>query len=235
MSAWFQRFGPPGRVRLVCLPFAGGGAGVFQSWPGRVPEGVEVVAVRLPGRETRLRERPIGSWPDVVHQLTHALHAEIEPPYLLFGHSLGAMIAYQTVVSGPPQLPERLILAGCRSPEVPSQLPRLHHLPDEEFATGVGDLASTPPEVLASAGLRRLLFPMLRADLLLAETWPPPAPTPAVPVPLAVVGADRDAVAPPWSLAGWQQLAGAGLSRYQVPGSHFFIQDPQPFARALAL
>ncbi|MDP9831066.1 thioesterase II family protein [Kineosporia succinea] len=231
-SHWFERYGPPAPVRLVCLPHAGGGASVFQHWPGRVPGRLEVIGTRLPGRERRLRETPLEDWDEAVTAFADAVNGQIEPPYVLFGHSLGAMLAYQATVARLTPAPLKLVLAGCRSPDVPSLLPRLHDLPDPELAAGLGDLTQTPPEVLAAPALRRLFFPMLRADLRLAETWPP-AEGLTVRVPLVTIGARDDPVAPVWSQDGWKALAGAGLTRFEVPGSHFFVHDPDTFRAAL--
>ncbi|WP_399088103.1 thioesterase II family protein [Streptomyces sp. BBFR2] len=236
-ARWFHRPLPrPGaRLRLVCLPCAGGGAAAFRGWPAALPDDVEVVAVRLPGRENRTAQAPYDRWPPLVAALGAALAEEVAPPYALFGHSLGAMLAYElTVTPGPAPLPERLILAGCRAPDVPLLVPAVHDLPDAAFAEGLRRMAGTPEEVLRNPALLALLTPMLRADLRLAETWPPAG---ARPLPLAptLFGAADDPMAPPSAVAGWRRHAPPGVRAHQLPGGHFFPQEHAArFLRLLA-
>src|SRR6185437_15242868 len=66
-TPWLYRqpAAPPGsaRMRLVCFPYAGAGPSVFRTWGSRLPTGVELVALRLPGRESRFTETPYTDWP----------------------------------------------------------------------------------------------------------------------------------------------------------------------------
>lgn len=83
VAAWFHRPLPrPGaRLRLVCLPCAGGGTAVFRGWPARLPADVELLAVRLPGRESRIRERPYRDGEPLTRELARLLTEEVRPPY----------------------------------------------------------------------------------------------------------------------------------------------------------
>ena len=58
------------RYRLFCVPYAGGGSGAYRLWPPDLPDWVEVVAVRLPGREASIDQEPldrIGPVVDLLH------------------------------------------------------------------------------------------------------------------------------------------------------------------------
>jgi medium-chain acyl-[acyl-carrier-protein] hydrolase len=247
---------PHAARRLVCLPHAGGGTSVFRDWPTRLPADVELVTVRLPGRESRILERPYSSWTTLVDVVADALAREIPPPYVLFGHSLGGMLAYELTTralptgplsAAPPsrsaagpaaapsalRLPERLILAGCRAPDVPSPHPGLHDLPGDRFAADLAALAGSPPEVLRNRALLGLLEPMLRADLKLAQTWPWREPLP-LPVPLTAFDASDDSMAPPEAVAGWRRYAPRGMRAHHLPGGHFALHEhPESFLALL--
>jgi surfactin synthase thioesterase subunit len=104
---------------------------------------------------------------------------------------------------------------------VPLLLPAIHQLPDEEFTRQLSLVVSTPPEVLADRRMMRLMRPLMRADLTLAETWPPVAPTP-VPVPATAFAGRDDTVAPIWSTRRWSRFVGP-LTIHLLAGDHFFV------------
>jgi medium-chain acyl-[acyl-carrier-protein] hydrolase len=225
---WLHRVQPrpSAQLRLLCFAHAGGGPAAFRTWAEALPADVELLAVRLPGRDSRLRESAYTDWSALIEELRRALDPVYARPFALFGHSLGAMIAYELtcrlVRDG--LAPAQLLLAGCRAPHVARLVPALHDLPDAELVTGLQRFAGTPEEVLADRELLALFLPMLRADLELAETWPVSPPRP-VPVPLVTfVGAD-DPMAPPEAVAGWSRYAQAGHTTCRLPGDHFFLHS----------
>ncbi|MFF7373127.1 thioesterase II family protein [Streptomyces tricolor] len=224
---WFHRpvDRPAARIRLVGLPYAGGGAAVFRTWTEALAPDVEPVWVRLPGRESRLRETPLSDWDALVGAFGRALMRHVPSPYVLFGHSMGGMLAYETATAALSRPPERVVISACRAPDVARALPAIHHLPGPEFAAALRDLGGAPEEVLASPGLFRLLEPALRADVRLAETWPAHPPRP-VPVPVTAVWGDADHVAPRSAVRAWRHLASGGFRGHEVTGGHFFLSDP---------
>jgi medium-chain acyl-[acyl-carrier-protein] hydrolase len=216
---------PDARLLLLCFPCAGGGPSTFYRWAEELPAGVELLAVRLPGRHTRISERPYDDWTELLHRLVQVVIAVADRPFVLFGHSLGAMMAYELtrwLDDCADVAPHRLLLAGCRAPDVPLLLPAIHQLPDEEFTRNLSLVASTPPEVFADQRMMRLVRPLMRADLTLAETWPPVAPTP-VPVAATAFAGRNDTVAPPWSTRRWSRFVGPFAS-YVLAGDHFFVR-----------
>lgn len=225
---------PGARLLLLCFPYAGGSPSAFHRWAEVLPAEVELLAVRLPGRHTRIGEQPYDDWDELLLRLDRIVSAAVDRPLVLFGHSLGAMMAYELtrrLVAGAENgvrdrakvVPHRLLLAGCRAPDVPLLLPAIHRLPDEEFARNLPLVADTPPEVLADHRMMQLVRPLLRADLTLAETWPPVAPTP-VPVPATVFVGRDDPVAPPWSTRRWCRFVGP-LTIQVLDGDHFFFRS----------
>ncbi|RPK75864.1 alpha/beta fold hydrolase [Streptomyces clavifer] len=228
---WFHRLAPrpAAALTLVCVPHAGAGTAAFGPWADLLPPEIEPVAVRLPGRESRLRDPVPSDWPALAQEFSLALERWITGPYLLFGHSMGAMLVYEAVVRGLARPPVRVLLSGCRAPHVPRALPAIHDLPTERFRAELGRLAGTPGAVIAAPRLMALLEPSLRADIRLAETWSRPAGAADVlPVPATVFAGLDDAVAPPAAVSAWQSLAPHGFRRRQVGGGHFFPYERAP-------
>lgn len=227
-SRWFHRPlpRPEARLRLVCVPYAGAGAAVFNTWADRLPDDVELIAVRLPGRETRFRERQFSEWEPLAEEFAHAIDSQVRSPFIALGHSMGAMLAYEAVTRAGGRLPERVILSGCRAPGTQPTSPRIHDLPFQQFNKGLERLAATPPEILADERVMALLEPMLRADIRLAETWPHQEPR-ALPVPVTTFCGTDDQIAPPHAVAEWRAFARHGFTSHAIPGGHFFIHDNQ--------
>ncbi|MER5833459.1 alpha/beta fold hydrolase [Streptomyces sp. NPDC002130] len=225
-ALWFHRPEPrpDARLRLVCVPYAGAGAGVFRRWAARLPDDVELVAVRLPGRESRVRERPYSRWLPLTAAFSDALAEQITSPYVLFGHSMGGMLVYEAVTRPMTRAPERVVISGCRAPGTARELPVIHDLPDARFVEHLARLAAAPPQVLANPALLKLLMPMLRADFRLAETWPQ-GPARPVPVPVTTFWGVDDEVAPRAAVAAWRSLAFRGFRSHGVAGGHFFPHD----------
>src|SRR5262245_10714091 len=128
----FRRDAAP-RLRLFCFPYAGGTASAFRGWHDAIPQPIEVCAVRLPGREARLAEPPFTSSETLVPAVADALEACLDVPYALFGHSMGAVAAFEVARElrrRARQPPVRLFLSGARAPERPNPDPPIGHLSD---------------------------------------------------------------------------------------------------------
>jgi medium-chain acyl-[acyl-carrier-protein] hydrolase len=84
------------RVRLFCFPYAGGSTAVYRRWTELLPQDIEICLVQLPGREQRIHERPMTDTVDVAALVADAMMSLCDQPFALFGHSMGAGIAYET-------------------------------------------------------------------------------------------------------------------------------------------
>lgn len=215
------------RARLFCFPFAGGSAGLFRPWIGRLPPTVEMSALQLPGRENRLREPPLRRMTEAVEALTAALLPMLDRPFCFFGYSLGGLAAFETVRRlrrlGAP-LPARLLIAAAEAPHCEhARTPPVHRLSDADFVAELRRFKGTPEIVLQTPELLGALVPMLRADFEMLETYvaadePPPA------VPIAAYGGAADDEVPPDKLAAWSEATSGGFSMQFFPGDHFFLK-----------
>lgn len=209
--------------RLVCIPFAGGGASVFRSWSSAAPPGLEICRVQLPGREDRANEPLCTSMPEVVETLADLLRDGT--PTLIFGHSLGGLIGFElsAALAARGSAPRRFFASACRPPHVPDPY-QLHRLPEAAFSGALRERGGTAPEILAHPELREFLLPLLRADLELAEAWQRSEPL-RIAVPITVCAAPADAVIP-WAVTSeWESYTSAGWERRAFPGDHFFVRD----------
>jgi medium-chain acyl-[acyl-carrier-protein] hydrolase len=213
-------------TRLFCLPYAGAGGGVYRDWSAHLPSTVGVIAVQPPGRESRFSEEPIAQMPVYVTQLAAAVRPLLDRPYAVFGHSMGARVAFELCrllrQDGLP-LPARLYLSGCPAPQLPGPPPRWN-LPEPELIDALHDLGGTPPEVFDSPSLMSMFLPMLRADFALLETFPH-AEAPPLPIPIGGFAGRADPEAPPDSVRAWAVHTSEDFVLHEFDGEHFFLHD----------
>ncbi|HEY3919481.1 MAG TPA: alpha/beta fold hydrolase [Stellaceae bacterium] len=213
------------RLRLFCAPYAGGAAGIYRQWPTLLPPDIEVVALQLPGRERRSAETPLTDMPAVVAETSAAMLPLLDRPFAFFGHSMGAIIAYETVrllTEIHRREPACLFVSARRAPHLPARKAPIHHLPDEEFIAEIGQLNGTPREVLAHPDLMELMTPMLRGDFKLIETYAPAAATP-LSCRIVGIGGEDDNEANREEIAAWRQWTTGAFRQVMLPGNHFFL------------
>ena len=213
-------------LRLFCLPFAGGSAYAYQGWQQHVGPEVELVLVQLKGRGARIDEMPHQDMHSLVDELMAYSAYLTQCPYLLFGHSMGALSCYALCCELYKQhktLPVHMIASGCRAPHQAYQQRTLHALPQKEFFYELAQLSGTPQEVLANKELMELFEPLLRADFRIAETYQ--AEPLKMHFALSVLYGDHDHSVTISQLNAWQELSSKGCTLTQMPGDHFFIRQ----------
>lgn len=216
-------------VRLFCFPYAGGGASIYRNWAQQLPESVHVCPVQLPGRENRLSEPPYSQVAPLVRILAEQMKPFFDLPFVFFGYSMGALIAYELTRElrrSNGALPARLFLAAHRAPHRPMRREAIYHLDDEGFKQGLRHLDGTPDEVLANDELMDIMLPRLRADFTLYETYlhEPEGP---LSVPFSVFGGTQDKDIRQEDLDGWGELSDAPLNLRMIDGNHFFIHTAE--------
>lgn len=224
-SPWFivRRPRSAPAVRLFCFPYAGGAAMVFERWPQDVPDWIEVWAAELPGRSTRMTEPPINDLRTIVDALRPAMEGALDRPLALFGHSMGALIAFELASRFDRRVvyPLKVFVSGAGAPHRHS-LPPTHTLSDEEFVSRVRRLSGAPPEVFDSSELVELLMPRWRADFRAAETF---ACSPCSPLqcPISAFAGSEDSEVSIDAVHAWRDLTVEPFTLRVFSGDHFFI------------
>ncbi|GLZ79436.1 thioesterase [Actinorhabdospora filicis] len=210
--AAFWRPKPTAELQIYCLPHAGGGASAYWPWHRDAPPDVEIAPVQYPGRENRTRE----TGPPDPSAIADAISETARGPFVLYGHSMGARLAYEvaTLVQ-----PAALIVAAARPPDLPTRGRLFTARTDEDLLTEVSAMGGIPAEVLAEDSLRAMVARVLRGDVdWLASR---PVTSAKLDVPLAAVSGREDAGAPPEEVAGWARMTTGGFREAVLPGGHF--------------
>jgi surfactin synthase thioesterase subunit len=213
-------------LRLFCLPYAGGGATIYRDWTGELPTWVDVLPVQLPGREHRADEEPVRSIASLADQLADELEPYLEDvPYALFGHSMGALLAYELTVRlerSAATGPAVLLAAGHRPPHLPDHLPALYELPDGEFLEAIFALDGTPKELIGDPEIMHALLPLLRADFTAVDTYAHQQ-SQAMRCPVTVFTGAADPTVEADQLGRWSELCETAARVRTLPGGHFFL------------
>jgi medium-chain acyl-[acyl-carrier-protein] hydrolase len=212
---------------MFCFHHAGGGASAYRPWVGKLPDGLELCAIQLPGREGRLRDKPYQNLASLVPVVAGVLEPLLDRPFVFFGHSLGAAVAFEVARelqrNGGP-CPGHLFLSGRRAPTRSDPDPRIGHLSDGDFLREVcRRWGGIPAAVLAERELLQLLLPTLRADIALIESYVY-APGPPLRCSISCFGGTDDPGTEEADLDPWRAETSGAFSRRMFAGGHFFVQ-----------
>lgn len=192
---------------------------MYFPWREALPPEVDLVLVQLPGREARIAEPPAATMQEVVDALADALPTDL--PLAYFGHSLGALVAYETARRVPPL---HLFASGHRAPDDPAARPPVHDASDARLDDELRRLGGTPPEVMRNAELMALVRPAFRADLALRAAYRC-EPGPPLPCGISALGGRDDPDVPPESLEGWRRHARGTFETRVFDGGHFYLHE----------
>jgi surfactin synthase thioesterase subunit len=171
------KISPIAQLRIVCFPNAGAGASVYRRWSTAMPDRFELCAIQLPGREDRFRH----SQQELLCQYAEKIAAELsslnDKPTVLFGHSMGALLAYETMrcleqrLTTPSHV-RGLYVSGRGAPNSPLRATSCRYdAPDAELLVDLDRMGGTPQVLLKDSDFMNTYLPILRADYRLVRSY----------------------------------------------------------------
>ncbi|MFA0812686.1 thioesterase II family protein [Microbulbifer epialgicus] len=227
-EAWLQIPNPKPNavIRLMCLPHAGGSAALYRPWAKLLPDSVELVLVCLPGRGHRYNETMPADMQTLISLLSRAVTPILDRPWAVFGHSMGATVAHELILSLHRESlrdPEHLFVSARKAPQF-QKSGNIHKLDDESLCQRITQLGGTAPELLEMPELRALFLPAIREDYRLIETSKVSSDQ-LLNCPItAMVGRD-DPVLSINDARGWQQWTNCQFQLKEYAGNHFYLSD----------
>lgn len=227
-----------GPVGLLCLPFAGAGASFYRPWSAAAGQGrVRIVPMQLPGRERRIDEEPHRDMHRAVDELLAEAPGALDGAtrVALFGHSLGAVLAYELArrLAGIPGVElVRLFVSGSPAPGSEREQ-RATGLPDDEFLARVSEFAGLRHAALEDPEMREMILPTLRADIQMHEDYRPSTDEP-LPVPVTALRGTRDELVSAEDAMAWAKFTSRDFGYAELPGGHMYlIESPAPLLRVV--
>ncbi|WP_328552743.1 MULTISPECIES: thioesterase II family protein [unclassified Streptomyces] len=233
MADWIRRFhpAPDAPARLLCFPHAGGAAAAHHALSAAVTGPVEPLVVQYPGRHDRFTEPFAERVDEVVDAVLDALPEDpADRPLALFGHSMGAVVAFETARALQERglTPAALFVSGRGGPSLPVAARWPKPPSDAELLAEMRLLAGTDDTLLADPVLLELVLPALRADyaMLFAHTH---RPGPRLRCPVVALTGDADPRVPVAEVAAWERETERAFTTCVLPGGHFYLDDHLPY------
>jgi surfactin synthase thioesterase subunit len=228
---WIRRFHPcpESETRLICLPHAGGSASWYFPMSRALSPGIDVLAVQYPGRQDRRLEPPIDTIPELVNRTYEALIEWIDRPFAFFGHSMGAVLAYELtrkLQADGERSPMMLFASGRRAPSC-GRRSSVHLLDDERLLTELRRVGGTDERILGELDLRAEVLTVTRNDYRAVETYVH-LPAPPMDCPITVLVGDSDPQVSVDEAAAWAEHSEGPFGMHVLPGGHFYVNDQWP-------
>lgn len=204
---------------------------LLHSWLNGLPDKVDLCPIHLPGREKRRLELPFVRMDLLIRALCGALEPYLDIPFALFGHSVGALMAFETARELRRRglgTPARLFVSAHAAPQVPRFAEPIHCLPETEFVEAlIKQYDAIPSIILADRGLMEMFIPVLRADLEILETYTYRPESPLA-CPISAFGGVLDSTVATSQLEAWQHQTASSFRLRMFRGKHFFLKESRP-------
>ena len=223
-ASWIRSFREASNPthRLLCFPYAGGSAGYFFPLSATLSPGVQVMGVQYPGRQDRSTEPAIEDLEVVADEVSRLIAAEVGPHLILFGHSMGALIAFETAKRLEADYgisPARLIVSGMRAP---SRHRRTQNWDGEDaIIDELRLLGGTAPAFFENDELKELFLPVLRSDYRAVHAYDGDHTVLSCPITAFVGQADPRVSGD--DIRRWGDHTSSGFSVRIFSGGHFYL------------
>ncbi len=218
---------PDSAARLFCFPFAGVGASLFRRWPSHLGP-LEVCPVQPPGRENRMREATYLTFEDFADDVAAALAVHCDRPFALFGHCMGALLAFALLVrleALAMPVPVRLIVSSALVPHAGPFGPFRPSMSDVELGDELTKILRSMGEPEPIPDLLALSTRILRRDVEMCEGYRPQGPR-SLPCPITTIGWSEDPYVEPEKMDSWREYG--TVSRHLVAGDGFGLVGAPP-------
>ena len=216
-------------MRLYCFPYSGASAtAIYSRWRRLMPPGIDVRPLELPGRGHRLAEPAHTRFSTLVEQLSQELSVEARPPFSLFGHSLGGLLAFEMAHIFEHRFglsPTVLFLSGVGAPGTQDYSRYRRPYTNAQLIEELRTLKGTDRQVFENPDLLALALPILRADFQVCGSYAVSTERPRLRCPIHVFGGSQDTRA--GAPSDWRRETANDFGCDVLPGDHFFIHPSE--------
>jgi medium-chain acyl-[acyl-carrier-protein] hydrolase len=218
------------KIRLFCIPYAGGSAVVYSKWKDDLDKCVHLHPVELAGKGRRIADPLYESAQEAAEDVIKIIKPELKnTPYAFYGHSLGALIAYlaaQTLREMRYPGPSHIFFSGRGAPHIRrDDKPVYHTLPENEFREKIIELGGTPPDFFKIPALMEILLPTLRRDFKISWNYFHSPETKPLDCDITVLTGKEEDLKPE-QIDEWKLHTNCNCTFHSFEGGHFFLNAP---------
>ncbi|WPS88766.1 alpha/beta fold hydrolase [Brevibacillus halotolerans] len=216
------------KMKLFCIPYAGGSASVYTSWKKAFLPNIELIPIELAGKGSRFNQPLYENIEQAVSDILSFLQSKLDSsPYALFGHSMGALLVFEVLHALKEQnapMPITTFFSGKNPPHIAPTTNR-HKLEGKAFWEEVRSMGGTPAELMTSTELMDIFTPILKRDFKLVETYAPNLNRELITTPVTVLYGTKDDTVSVDKMTEWSRHTSEAISFATFDGGHFFIQE----------
>ena len=216
------------KIKLFCLPYAGGSSNIYSSWGKCLNHSIEIHPIELAGRGKRYVDCLYDNIEQAIDDVYKTVEGNIDDSsfdYAIFGHSLGGLIAYELIHRiklEAKRQPIHVFFSGARAPHFNKEKDKTYDLPDDKFKQRVLELGGTPREVLENDELLDVFLPILRADFKINETYEYVGRQDKIDCDITVLSGKKDDMKLN-EIVEWRKHTSGKCNIFILEGDHFFI------------
>ncbi len=224
---WVKRFtAAAARGSVIVFPHAGGAAAAYRSLAKALSANdVDAFVVQYPQRADRRNHPAADSIGALARELFEAGDWAAAAPLSLFGHCMGAVVAFEFArVAESNGVPVRALWASAG--QAPSTVAAYGPLPTSESGVlaDMVDLGGTDPALLEDEEFAELLVTAVQADYRALNAYSC-GPDVRIGADIHAVGGDRDHRISRETLAGWETHTSGRFTVAEFEGGHFYLSD----------
>lgn len=215
------------RIRLFCLPYAGGSAMLYTRWKKFLHDSIELYPVELAGRGSRSKEPFYNSVNDAVDDIYNSIEETLDDTeFAFFGHSMGCVLVYELMYRIK-ELKNRIPIHAFFSGRYPPHIKRLdkifHKMPKEEFIDEIYKIGGMQKEFFEHKELLDIFVPIIKADYKIIEEYNHVPKLEKFNIDITVFNGAQDKDVTPDDLKEWHSITNKACDVIEFEGGHFFI------------
>ncbi|QWU16642.1 Surfactin synthase thioesterase subunit [Paenibacillus sophorae] len=219
-------------MKLFCIPYAGGSATYYSRWRSYLSKEIKLIPLELSGRGARFGEPLYSSFQDAVDDLYECMIKRLDDrePYAIFGHSMGALIAYELYLKlkeNQKHLPIHIFFSGREAPHTNlfgSSKGHINHLPDNQFLEELKKYNGLTEEFLNNSELIELFMPIIRADFFIVENYQYKPDREKLNCSITILNGSQDYITKA-GVQAWEKYTKCTCDVVNFEGSHFFVEQ----------
>ena len=210
----FLKFSENGNRQLIIFPHAGGLPFQYQAWAEPISGHFDIVFCHRPKAD---------NWSHLVEQTVEGINDILREECILFGHSMGALLAYY--VSLEIKQVKEVVLSGMNPPSE-EQKERFKDLAGmdleafEKFLKGVGGL---PESVDLKNNIKESILKSSQEDFRVLSSIDPARANRNARAQAHLIVGIQDRICQASALADWSKLFHKTAPIKMMPGNHFYL------------